>query len=450
VPYIPNTLREQQEMLASLGMNKIADLFADIADDLKLKAPLNLPEPLAEHELIRYMKKLADKNKNLDDYVSFLGAGAYDHMIPAVISHIVSRGEFLTAYTPYQAEVSQGVLQSIFEFQTLMANLTQMEFANASMYDGATALAEAALMACSVTRRNKVAVGANLNPQWKSVLETYLKNQDIDIIFIEYGQKTGLIELNTIKPELAAELACIIVVQPNFFGCLEDVEKIAKWIKAYSGLLVMAVDPLSLGILKPPGEYDADIVVGDAGCFGNPISFGGPSVGFLTVRGSKLLRKMPGRIVGQTKDAAGNIGYVLTLQTREQHIRREKATSNICTNQALNALIATIYLALLGNEGIKQVAYQCLQKAAYLRSRLVESGFKLRFHAPTFKEFVIEDAIDWEGCNSCLLEYGYIGGLPLKFMDSELKDSVLIAVTETRTRSELDEFVRLLEVCRHE
>lgn len=450
MPYIPNTLRQQQEMLASLGMNKIADLFVDIADDLKLKTSLNLPEPLSEHELIRYMHKLANKNKNLDDYVSFLGAGAYDHMIPAVISHIVQRGEFLTAYTPYQAEVSQGVLQSIFEFQTLMANLTQMDFANASMYDGATALAEAALMACNVTRRKKVAVGANLNPQWKTVLETYLKNQDIDLIFIEYGRRTGLLELNTIESELAAELACIIVVQPNFFGCLEDVEEIAKWIKSYNGLLVMSVDPFSLGILKAPGEYDADIVVGDAGCFGNPISFGGPSVGFFTVRGSKLLRKMPGRIVGQTTDSTGNIGYVLTLQTREQHIRREKATSNICTNQALNALIATIYLALIGNEGIKQVAYQCLQKAAYLRTKLVESGFKLRFHAPTFNEFVIEADIDWEGCNAFLLDYGYIGGLPLKFMDSELKDCVLLAVTETRTRKELDEFVRLLEVCCHE
>lgn len=445
--YISNTSKEQQEMLACLGMDKIADLFVDIAEELKLKQPLNLPKPLAEHQLVKYMQQLAAKNVDLDKYVSFLGAGAYDHVIPAAISHLIGRGEFLTAYTPYQAEISQGVLQSIFEFQTLIAELTDMQAANASMYDGATALAEAALMACNVTRRHKVAFGANLDPQWQSVLRLYLESQDIEIITIDYAEQTGLIDFDTVKPELAAELACMIVAQPNFFGGLEDANAAAKWIKEKKGLFIMAVDPLSLGVLKAPGQYGADVVVGDAGCLGNPISFGGPSVGFFAVNGKSLIRKMPGRIVGQTTDTEGNIGYVLTLQTREQHIRREKATSNICTNQALNALCATIYLALLGKQGIKEVGYQCVQKTAYLQRKLIDVGFKRKFDVPTFKEFVIQGEIDWESCNERLLEYGYLGGYPLKYMEPKLTDSVLIAVTEARTKQELDKFAELLRGC---
>lgn len=448
MPYIPHTTAEQQEMLAALGMTQIADLFVDIAENLRLKQPLNLPAPLAEHELVRYMRQIAKKNINLDDYVSFLGAGAYDHIIPAVITHLTSRGEFLTAYTPYQAEISQGVLQAIFEFQTLIANLTNMEVANASMYDGATALAEAALMACNVTGRHKVAAAANLDPDWLEVLSTYLENQDIEVIKIGYHPITGLIDQAALSTTLNQELACMLVGQPNFFGGLEDVEPIARWIKAGGGLLVMAVDPISLGILKAPGEYGADIAVGDAGCLGNPTSFGGPSVGFFAVNGSKLVRKMPGRIVGQTTDKNGKIGYVLTLQTREQHIRREKATSNICTNQALNALAATIYLALLGKQGVKQVAYQCVQKTAYMRSQLLDAGFRVRFTAPVFKEFVLQADLDWDKVNDHLLEHGFLGGFPLKYVDVQLADSVLIAVTEARTKAEIDQFVELLRRCR--
>lgn len=444
VPYIPNTPEEQQQMLKSLGMSKLAELFADIPDHLQLKRPLDLPEPLAEHQLLRYMGQLAEKNVNLDRCISFLGAGAYDHIVPAVVSHIINRGEFLTAYTPYQAEVSQGVLQSIFEFQTLIANLTNMEAANASMYDGATALAEAALMSCNVTNRRKVAAAANLDPRWLEILQVYLESQNIELINIAYDPVTGLVDLEAVEPKLGAELACMIVSQPSFFGSVDDVDRVAQWIKSYQGLLVMAVDPISLGILKAPGEYGADIVVGDAGCLGNPISFGGPSVGFFAVTGMKLIRRMPGRIVGQTTDRDGNIGYVLTLQAREQHIRREKATSNICTNQALNALTATIYLALLGPQGIKQVAYQCLQKTAYLRRKLEAAGFKLRFNAPVFKEFVIQADWDWEEINQRLLEHGYLGGFPLKLADPNLSDCTLIAVTEARTKAEMDRFVDLL------
>ncbi len=445
--YIPNTPQDQQEMLSAMGMDKMADLFVDIAEGLRLKNPLNLPEPLVEHDLLRYMRQLAQKNVNLDDYVSFLGAGAYDHIIPAVISHIVSRGEFLTAYTPYQAEISQGVLQSIFEFQTLIANLTGMDAANASMYDGATSLAEAALMACNVTRREKVAVGSNLDPQWLDVLQVYLDSQSIDLIRVPYHDDTGLLDLDKIDSSLGSELACVIVGQPNFFGGIDDIDQISKWIKSHQGLLVMAVDPISLGLLKSPGEYGADIAVGDAGMCGNPISFGGPSVGFFAVTGSKLIRRMPGRIVGQTTDTNGDIGYVLTLQAREQHIRREKATSNICTNQALNALTATIYLALLGNQGIKEVAYQSLQKTAYLQKKLADIGLRPRFNAPVFQEFVVKGDLDWEEVNEKLLASGYLGGFPLKLVDSDLAGSCLITVTEARTKAEIDRFVELVRGC---
>lgn len=444
MPYIPNTPEEQRQMLESLGLSNLADLFVDIPENLKLKRHLDLPEPLAEHQLLRHMSQLAEKNLHLDRCVSFLGAGAYDHIVPAVISHLISRGEFLTAYTPYQAEISQGVLQSIFEFQTLIANLTKMEAANASMYDGATALAEAALMACSVTNRRKVAAAANLDPHWLKILQVYLENQDIELITIGYSLDTGLIDIDSVEPNLGPDLACVLVSQPSFFGSLDDIHRIGGWIKSHKGLLVMAVDPISLGILKAPGEYGADIVVGDAGCLGNPISFGGPSVGFFAVADMKLVRKMPGRIVGQTTDRDGNIGYVLTLQAREQHIRREKATSNICTNQALNALAATIYLALLGPQGIREVAYQCLQKTAYLRRKLEAAGFRLRFKAPVFKEFVLQADWDWDEINERLLEHGYIGGFPLKRVDPNLADCVLIAVTEARTKAEMDQFVDLL------
>lgn len=448
MPYIANTSKDQVAMLETIGLTQMSDLFSQIPDRFRLKQPLNLGKPMVEHDLMKYMKQVASKNKNFDDYISFLGAGAWDHIVPAVIKHLVGRGEFLTAYTPYQAEVSQGVLQSIYEFQTLIANLTQMDAANASMYDGATALAEAALMACNVTRREKVGIPANLDPQWQDVVKLYLTSQDIEVIVVPYNQQTGLIDLDLVDPKLASELACMIVAQPNFFGGIENVAPVADWIKSNNGLLVMAVDPMSLGLLKTPGEYGADIVVGDAGCFGNAISFGGPSVGFFTVTGKKLIRKMPGRIVGKTTDVDGKRGFVLTLQTREQHIRREKATSNICTNQALNALIATIYLALLGNNGIKQVAYQSVQKTTYLRNKLIEAGFKLKFNSPTFKEFVIEADLDWEECNQQLMEAGFIGGYPLKFVDPSLRDCVLIAVTEARTKEDMDKFVELLKGCR--
>ncbi|NLM54949.1 MAG: aminomethyl-transferring glycine dehydrogenase subunit GcvPA [Firmicutes bacterium] len=440
--YIPMTEHDRQAMLASMGISSVDELFADIPEPLRSAGDLNLPPALSEAELVRHMKALARKNVNLEECVSFMGGGAYDHLIPAVIKHLISRGEFLTAYTPYQAEISQGVLQSIFEYQTLIAELTGMEAANASMYDGATALAEAALMACGATRRNVVVLPENLHPEWREVCELYLKNQDVEIQYVPYDEETGTIDHAALQRLNSASLACVVVQQPNFFGLVEDVEPISDFIHQAGGLLVMAVDPISLAILKSPGEYGADIVVGDGQSLGNSMSFGGPSLGFFATT-AKLVRRMPGRIVGETVDGDGRRGFVLTLQTREQHIRREKATSNICSNQALNALAAAIYLSLLGKQGFKEVAYHCLQKTAYLRSRLLEmTPFRLKFTAPAFREVVVAGEVDWENINQRLLKEGFLGGLPLKRYG--MPDAALFAVTEARTKAEIDRLVELL------
>lgn len=441
--YIPNTEEQQLAMVDSIGFRTISELFSDIPKSLLAK-PLDLPSPLAESKLVKHMQRLAAKNMGLDQLVCFLGAGAYDHLRPSVIPHLAGRGEFLTAYTPYQAEISQGTLQAIFEFQTLIAELTGMEAANASMYDGATALAEAALLACNVTRRSKVALPENLHPEWTSVVRIYLESQNIETIMLPYDSASGCVQLPEATESWLTELAAVVLQQPNFFGCIEDVDPIASWIKSHQGLLIMAVDPISLGLLKSPGAYGADIVVGDGGVLGNPISYGGPSVGFFAVSGSGLIRRMPGRIVGETADAKGNRGYVLTLQTREQHIRREKATSNICTNQALNALVATIYLSLVGKSGLKQIAYQCLQKTAYLRSVMEKVGFRQRFSAPFFKEVAFTGEVNWQDVQDHMIQQGYLSGLPLNHFYNELSDSVLMAVTEARTKEEIDEFASLL------
>ncbi len=440
--YIPMTDQDRKAMLASMGISSVEELFADIPEHLREAGELNLPPALSEAELIRHMKALAEKNVNLEDTVSFMGGGVYDHLIPAIVKHLISRGEFLTAYTPYQAEISQGVLQSIFEFQTLIAELTGMDAANASMYDGATALAEAALMACNATRRSVVVLPHNLHPEWKEVCQLYLKNQDVEIQYLPYLPDAGTIDHAALKGLDLKNLACIVVQQPNFFGLVENVDPISEFVHDAGGLLVMAVDPISLGILKSPGEYSADIVVGDGQSLGNTMSFGGPSLGFFATT-NKLVRRMPGRIVGETVDADGRRGFVLTLQTREQHIRREKATSNICSNQALNALAAAIYLSVLGKEGFKEVAYHCLQKTAYLRRRLAEATpLKEKFAAPAFREFVMTGEMDWEEVNKRLLQEGFLGGLPLKRFG--MPDAALFAVTEARTKEEIDRLVELL------
>lgn len=440
--YLPLTDLERQEMLASLGLERIEDLFQDIPREI-ISEGLDVPGPLSEAELLRHFRELAGKNKDATQLVSFLGAGVYDHLIPSIIKHIVGRGEFLTAYTPYQPEITQGVLQSIFEYQTMICELTAMEASNASMYDGATALAEAALMSCAVTRRDKVVLPATLHPEWREVVDLYLGSQAVEIIDLPIDTATGTLDLSGVGDIPWEEVACAVVQQPNFFGNLEQIEPVRDLVKEAKGLFVMAVDPISLGLLKSPGELGADIVVGDGQSLGNAMAFGGPSFGFFATSGRNLIRRMPGRIAGQTVDTEGRRGFVLTLQAREQHIRREKATSNICTNQALNALTASIYLSLLGKQGFLDVGRQCLQKAHYFKNRLLEiDGLSAPFSAPSFREFVIEGDVDWNGINEKLLEQGFLGGLPLDRFG--YPNWVLFSVTEARTKEEMDRFTNLL------
>ncbi|NLJ81080.1 MAG: aminomethyl-transferring glycine dehydrogenase subunit GcvPA [Firmicutes bacterium] len=440
--YIPLTDQEKQEMLEEIGVESVDELFEDIPSRMLLKEPLPLPAALSEAELIRHFQELAAKNVDLSQTVSFLGGGAYDHLIPSIIKHIAGRGEYLTAYTPYQAEISQGVLQSIFEFQGLIAELTGMEAANASIYDGATALAEAALMACAVTGRKKVLLPATLHPEWKEVAELYLKSQDLAVEYIPYDPRKGTLDPAALEKTEWSQFAGAVVQQPNFFGLLEEAAPVSQRIREQGGLFIMAVDAISLGLLKSPGELGADIAVGDGQSLGNTVSFGGPSLGFFATSGSKLIRRMPGRVVGETVDKEGRRGFVLTLQTREQHIRRERATSNICSNQALNAFISTIYLSVLGKKGFQDVAFQNLQKSNYFQQRLLEiGGLSLKFSAPSFREFVIRGDVDWEEMNLRLLEHGFIGGLPLKRFG--FPQAALFAVTEARTKEEMDAFINV-------
>jgi glycine dehydrogenase subunit 1 len=442
VRYLPLTEDEKREMLASMGLEQIDDLFQDIPPEAVFQGDLDVPGPLSEAELIRHFKALAAKNQDTTKLVSFLGAGVYDHLVPSIVKRIVGRGEFLTAYTPYQPEITQGVLQSIFEYQTMICELTGMEASNASMYDGASALAEACLMACAATKRELVILPATLHPQWQEVVRLYLESQDVSIVYMPLDEQTGTADLNQLSELPWGEAACAVVQQPNFFGLLENVTALESRIHANGGLLVMAVDPISLSLLKPPAEFKADIVVGDGQSLGQAMGFGGPAFGFFATT-EKLIRRMPGRVVGETVDAEGKRAFVLTLQTREQHIRREKATSNICSNQALNALAATIYLAVLGKQGFRDVGYQCLQKAHYLKRRLLEiPGLSAAFSAPSFREFAIRGAFDWAEINRRLLDRGFLGGLPLARFGHP--DLILFSVTEARTKQEIDAFVSTL------
>ncbi len=439
--YIPNTDAQQQEMLKAIGCSSMEELFSDIAEEVRLKKDLNLPEPMAEMELVRHMENLASKNSHGGQYVCFLGAGAYDHYIPAVVDHIISRSEFYTAYTPYQPEISQGTLQAIYEYQTMICELTGMEVANASMYDGATALAEAALMACQATRRNRILIAQSVNPEYREVLSTYVRYQEKEIVELDIDS-SGAVDLNSLEEAVNEDTAAIIVQSPNFFGIIENLKAVGELAHDKKALFIVCTDPISLGLLQPPGKLGADIVVGEGQALGNPMSFGGPYLGFFAVT-AKLMRRMPGRVVGETVDKEGKRGFVLTLQTREQHIRREKATSNICTNQALNALAATVYLSLLGKKGIREVALQCLHKAHYLYDKLLETGyFTPVFSGPFFKEFAVKSTVPIELLNNRLLERGIIGGYDLGKAYPDIKNGWLLAVTEKRTREEMDKLVK--------
>lgn len=438
--YIANTPEQQKDMLKEIGLGSINELFRDIPQEVRLQRNLDLPDVLTEMELVNQMKGLARKNSSLDENTCFLGAGVYDHFIPSVIDSIISRQEFYTAYTPYQPEISQGTLQAIFEFQTMMCELTGMDIANASMYDGASALAEAVLMACQTAKREEVLIARTVHPESREVVKTYAAARGITVR--EIGYTDGTLDLQELESSISSATAAVLVQNPNFFGTIESLKEIGEIAHKNKALFIVSADPIALGILKSPGELGADIVVGEGQPLGNPLSFGGPHLGFFCST-EKLLRKMPGRIVGETKDKNGKRAYTLTIQAREQHIRREKATSNICSNHALNALTATIYLTLLGKEGIKEVAHLCLQKAHYALEEFKKTpGFSPQFTAPFFKEFVVTSPLPPAELNRKLLADKIIGGYPLSNHYPELKNAWMIAVTEKRTKEEIATLVQ--------
>lgn len=442
-PYIPHTEEDIQNMLNTLGMKDLEDLFTDVPKDVRLQRELDLEEPKSEIEIRKHMQELVKQNKSAEELVCFLGAGAYDHYIPSVIKHITSRSEFYTAYTPYQAEASQGTLQAIFEFQTMIANLTGMDIANASMYDGATATAEAAYMAAAQTRRKQVVVSETVHPATRKVLETYGRFNGIQVITVP--SKEGVTDLEKMSELVTKQTAGVIIQNPNFFGIIEEVEEAEKIAHRDKGLLIMNVDPISLGLLKSPGEIGADIVIGEGQSLGNPMNYGGPHLGFMAAT-TKLMRKMPGRIVGQTTDADGHTGYVLTLQTREQHIRREKATSNICSNQALNALAALTYMSLMGKKGLRQVAEQSFKQAHYALEKIEkETGFKRTFDKPFFKEFMVTAPKEVKEVNEELMKQGILGGFSVEKHYSDIKKGMLLCVTEKRSLDEIHQLVKGLE-----
>ncbi len=437
--YIPNTEADRAGMLQTIGVDCAGDLFAGIPAEVRLNRPLDLPPAMSELELLDHVRGLAARNSGTDRLTCFIGAGAYDHFIPAVVHHLTKRAEFYTAYTPYQPEISQGTLQAIYEFQSLICELTGMDLSNASMYDGASALAEAAIMCIGTQGRREILVSRSVHPEWRRVVQTYLAGQNISLVEIPVDQ--GVTGTGALESLISDRTAGVLIQNPNFFGRLEPVERLEPVIHGHGALMAVAADPISLGILKAPGDYGADIVCGEAQVLGNSLSFGGPYLGYLAAR-EKLARRMPGRISGATVDSRGNRGFVLTLQAREQHIRREKATSNICSNQALNALTATIYLTVMGKAGLREVAGQCFQKAVYAQKCLTSlPGWEAAFPGPFFREFAVRSPGDPELIIKDLAGRGILAGYPLGRDYPELNDCLLIAVTEKRTRREIDSLV---------
>ena len=442
--YIPHTPEDIAEMLSRIGVDSIEKLFVEIPESVRLNRPMDLPPPLAESELLRELRKFAAQNASVATHHSFLGGGAYNHYSPVAVDQLISRSEFYTAYTPYQPEISQGTLQAIFEFQTLICQLTGMDAANASMYDGASACAEAVLMAVRLTRRTKVLLSRALNPRYRETAATYCRYLDMQLVEVAIAAD-GRTDMDDLAAKLDDQTAAVVIGYPNYFGAVEDLAGVAEASHAVGANLVTAVaEPVSLGLLKSPGELGADIVVGDGQSFGLPLSFGGPYVGFFAAR-QKGLRAMPGRLVGETTDLDGKRGFVLTLATREQHIRREKATSNICSNQGLCALVATVYMSLLGRQGLRELAKQNHAKAAYARERIAgTAGFSLPFASPAFNEFVVRCEADVEPLLKKLEEMGFLAGIPLGPDYPELQDCFLVCVTEQNTRQEIDALVDAL------
>jgi len=435
--YIPNSPEERAAMLHQIGLRSADDLFASIPEELRLTRALDTPAALSEIELLAGFERMAANNAAAQR-ASFLGAGAYSHYIPTIVDHIISRSEFFTAYTPYQPEISQGTLQVIFEFQTLVCQLTGMDVANASMYDGSTALAEAVLMAERATKRSKVIACGAIHPEYLEVVNTYVQHAGIELQHVAFESSSGQVAASI--AHLDDKTAAIVVQSPNFFGCIEDVATLAEQAHAAGALLIVAVtEAMSLGLLTSPGAAGADIVIAEGQSFGVPLSFGGPYVGLFATR-DKYARQIPGRLVGEAYDKQGQRGFVLTLATREQHIRREKATSNICTNEGLIALAATVYMETMGRRGLRDVAVQCAQKASYTSRRIAEiEGFSLPFSAPRFNEFVVRGPVDAAGLLSSLAaERGINGGLPLSRYFTDRPNDFLVCVTEINSRAEID------------
>ncbi|WP_025850150.1 aminomethyl-transferring glycine dehydrogenase subunit GcvPA [Paenibacillus ehimensis] len=442
--YLPMTDRDRADMLRTIGVDSVEELFRDIPEPIRYRGTLPMSGALDEISLLKHMKQLASRNADTSQYASFLGAGLYDHHVPVVINHIISRSEFYTAYTPYQPEISQGELQAIFEFQSYICELTGMKVANASMYDGATALAEAGALASGATQRKQIVVSRTVHPEAREIMRTTARGLNLDVVEVDYAD--GVTDLEQLKAAVTDDTAAVIVQSPNFFGCIEDLAAIEPIAHSRKGLFVVSTNPMSLGLLEAPGKLGADIVVGDAQPLGIHPAFGGPTCGFFAVS-EPLMRRMPGRIVGQTVDRDGKRGFVLTLQAREQHIRREKATSNICSNQALLALCASVYLSTMGKEGIREVGSLNLQKSHYAARELAKlEGPSLPFTAPFFNEFVVSLPANANiaDLNERLLEAGFIGGLDLGRYYPELQNHMLVAVTEKRTKAEIDEFAARL------
>ena len=442
MPFISNTDADRREMLKTIGVESVDDLFADIPEPLRCDG-LDLPAGLTEQEVRYKLAELADQNRT--GLVSFLGGGLYDHFIPAALESLVYRSEFYTAYTPYQPEMSQGTLQAVYEYQTAIARLTGMEAANASLYDGGTAIYEAILMAMRITKREKVLIDDSVNPIYRKMVRSYTRNLGIELI--ELPSLEGLPDRKAIAEHLDEKTAAVIVQTPNVFGCIDDVTDIAAMAHEHKALLVASTYPIALGLLKPPGQMDADIVVGEGQSLGMPVSFGGPYLGFMATR-KKYMRKMPGRIAGQTVDADGNRGFVLTLQAREQHIRREKATSNICTNEGLCALTALAYMCLLGKQGLRELAEVCAEKASYAQQRLLDiPGVSLlmpkRYY---FNEFVIKLPTTADRVIRELMNRNIAAGFPLGRYWPEMNNCLLVAVTEKRTKADIDYLAHALEV----
>lgn len=442
-PYIPNTEQDEKEMLEVLGIDSIDRLFDDIPAAIKLGRRLNLAGPLSETEVSKKVRSIANKNISTEELVCFRGAGAYDHSVPSIVKHLISRSEFYTAYTPYQPEISQGTLQAIFEYQTMIANLTGLEVSNASMYDGASATAEAAMLAAANQKGDTVVISSTVHPQTREVVKTYMRFYGTKVV--EVPAKDGVTDMDALKEIVNGDTVAVIVQNPNFFGIVEDCSEVGEIAHANKALFIMNVDPISLGMLKTPGEYGADLAVGEGQVLGNGLNYGGPYLGFMAAS-NKQMRKMPGRIVGQTVDLDGKRAFTLTLQAREQHIRRDKATSNICSNQALNALAATIYLGALGKEGLYEVAESSAKKAYYAFNKLVETGkFRPVYDKPFFREFVLETDMDVDALNAQLASKGFLGGYNLAKEYPSDKNRVLFCVTEKRTIEEIDCLVKAME-----